>query len=133
MSALTVPARSALLVPSPLAPSTSQPSDFGLQYPDLTAPLGAYNVAGFAYTITLVGADVYELTITGTGVVADGPTEGLTLDFEVTDVDGDTVSLSNGTHDVLSVVTGRRPLAEVTDAFALALDRSQSVKVVLTA
>lgn len=105
MSALTVPTRSALLVPSPLAPSTSQPSDFGLQYPDLTAPLGAYNVAGFTYTITSVGADVYELTITGTGVVADGPTEGLVLDFEVTDVDGATVALSNGTHDVLSIVT----------------------------
>ena len=35
--------------------------------------------------------------------------------------------------DVLSIVTARRPLAKVNDAFALALDRSQSVKVVLTA
>lgn len=41
--------------------------------------------------------------------------------------------ISAGTLDVLSIVTGTRPLAEVTDAFALALDRSESVKVVLTA
>jgi L-idonate 5-dehydrogenase len=41
--------------------------------------------------------------------------------------------ISEGKVDVLSIVTARRPLAEVTDAFALALDRSQSVKVVLTA
>jgi len=41
--------------------------------------------------------------------------------------------ISRGAIDVLSVVTARRPLADVTAAFALALDRSQSVKVVLTA
>lgn len=105
MSALAIPTRSMLSIPSPLAPLTSQPSDFNLQYPDLTAPLGSYNVAGFTYTITAVGSDVHELTITGTGVVADGPTEGLTLDFEVTDVNGDTVALANGTHDFVSVIT----------------------------
>jgi L-idonate 5-dehydrogenase len=41
--------------------------------------------------------------------------------------------ISAGRIDVLSIVTARRPLAEVNAAFALALDRSQSVKVVLTA
>ena len=41
--------------------------------------------------------------------------------------------ISEGRIDVLSIVTARRPLAQVTGAFALALDRSQSVKVVLTA
>lgn len=41
--------------------------------------------------------------------------------------------IADGAIDVLSIVTARRPLAEVTEAFALALDRSQSVKVVLTA
>ena len=41
--------------------------------------------------------------------------------------------IAEGRIDVLSLVTARRPLAEVTDAFGLALDRSQSVKVVLTA
>lgn len=41
--------------------------------------------------------------------------------------------ISTGALDVMSIVTGTRPLAEVNDAFALALDRSQSVKVVLTA
>ena len=41
--------------------------------------------------------------------------------------------IAEGKVDVLSIVTARRPLAEVNDAFALALDRSQSVKVVLTA
>jgi L-idonate 5-dehydrogenase len=35
--------------------------------------------------------------------------------------------------DVLSLVTAQRPLAEAPDAFRLAMDRSQSVKVVLTA
>jgi L-idonate 5-dehydrogenase len=40
--------------------------------------------------------------------------------------------ISEGRIDVLSIVTARRPLAEVNAAFALALDRSQSVKVVLT-
>jgi L-idonate 5-dehydrogenase len=41
--------------------------------------------------------------------------------------------IAEGKVDVLSIVTARRPLAQVNDAFALALDRSQSVKVVLTA
>ena len=41
--------------------------------------------------------------------------------------------IAEGNIDVLSIVTARRPLAQVNDAFALALDRSQSVKVVLTA
>ena len=41
--------------------------------------------------------------------------------------------IAEGKIDVLSIVTARRPLAQVNDAFALALDRSQSVKVVLTA
>jgi L-idonate 5-dehydrogenase len=35
--------------------------------------------------------------------------------------------------DVLSLVTAERPLAEAPEAFRLAMDRSQSVKVVLTA
>jgi L-idonate 5-dehydrogenase len=35
--------------------------------------------------------------------------------------------------DVLSIVTAERPLSEAPDGFRLALDRSQSVKVVLTA
>ncbi len=35
--------------------------------------------------------------------------------------------------DVLSIVTARRPLSEASDGFRLALDRSQSVKVILTA
>ncbi|WP_062203407.1 L-idonate 5-dehydrogenase [Aureimonas sp. AU12] len=39
----------------------------------------------------------------------------------------------SGAIDVLAIVTARRPLAEAPDAFRLALDRSQSVKVVLTA
>jgi L-idonate 5-dehydrogenase len=38
-----------------------------------------------------------------------------------------------GKVDVLRLVTAERPLAEAPDAFRLALDRSQSVKVVLTA
>ena len=41
--------------------------------------------------------------------------------------------IAAGKVDVLSIVTAKRPLAEVNDAFALALDRSRSVKVVLTA
>ena len=40
--------------------------------------------------------------------------------------------IAEGKVDVLCIVTARRPLAQVNDAFALALDRSQSVKVVLT-
>ncbi len=38
-----------------------------------------------------------------------------------------------GRVDVLALVTGERPLAAAPDAFRLALDRSRSVKVVLTA
>jgi L-idonate 5-dehydrogenase len=41
--------------------------------------------------------------------------------------------IAGGEIDVLAIVTAKRPLAEVNDAFALALDRSRSVKVVLTA
>ena len=41
--------------------------------------------------------------------------------------------IAAGKVDVLAIVTAKRPLAEVNDAFALALDRSRSVKVVLTA
>ncbi|HET9069480.1 MAG TPA: zinc-binding dehydrogenase, partial [Amaricoccus sp.] len=41
--------------------------------------------------------------------------------------------IAAGGIDVLAIVTARRPLAAVNDAFALALDRSQSVKVVITA
>ncbi|WP_279481754.1 L-idonate 5-dehydrogenase [Aureimonas sp. SK2] len=41
--------------------------------------------------------------------------------------------ISEGKVDVLQIVTARRPLTEAPDAFRLALDRSQSVKVVLTA
>jgi L-idonate 5-dehydrogenase len=41
--------------------------------------------------------------------------------------------IADGSIDVGLIVTGTRPLAEVNEAFALALDRSQSVKVVLTA
>jgi L-idonate 5-dehydrogenase len=39
----------------------------------------------------------------------------------------------SGTVDVERLVTARRPLSEAPDAFRLALDRSRSVKVVLTA
>jgi L-idonate 5-dehydrogenase len=35
--------------------------------------------------------------------------------------------------DVLSIVTSECPLSEATEGFRVALDRSQSVKVVLTA
>jgi L-idonate 5-dehydrogenase len=38
-----------------------------------------------------------------------------------------------GSVDVLSLVTAERPLSTAPDALRLALDRSQSVKVVLTA
>lgn len=38
-----------------------------------------------------------------------------------------------GKVDVMALVTGQRPLADAPSAFRLALDRSQSVKVVLTA
>lgn len=41
--------------------------------------------------------------------------------------------IANGSVDVLSLVTAERPLASAPDALRLALDRSQSVKVVLTA
>jgi L-idonate 5-dehydrogenase len=41
--------------------------------------------------------------------------------------------IANGSVDVLSLVTAQRPLAGAPDAVRLALDRSQSVKVVLTA
>lgn len=41
--------------------------------------------------------------------------------------------ISSGAIDVLALVTATRPLADVNAAFELALDRSQSVKVVLTA
>ena len=41
--------------------------------------------------------------------------------------------ISNGSIDVLSLVTAERPLSTAPDALRLALDRSQSVKVVLTA
>lgn len=39
----------------------------------------------------------------------------------------------SGEVDVMAIVTAQRPLAKAPDAFRLALDRSQSVKVVLTA
>jgi L-idonate 5-dehydrogenase len=41
--------------------------------------------------------------------------------------------ISNGSIDVLALVTAERPLSVAPDAVRLALDRSQSVKVVLTA
>ncbi len=41
--------------------------------------------------------------------------------------------IARGAVDVLSIVTARRPLAEAPDAFKLALNRTQSVKVLLTA
>ena len=41
--------------------------------------------------------------------------------------------IAAGGIDVLAIVTSRRPLAAVNDAFSLALDRSQRVKVVITA
>jgi L-idonate 5-dehydrogenase len=41
--------------------------------------------------------------------------------------------IEDGKVDVLRLVTAQRPLADAPDAFRLALDRSQSVKVVLTA
>jgi L-idonate 5-dehydrogenase len=41
--------------------------------------------------------------------------------------------ISDGSIDVLGLVTAERPLATAPDALRLALDRSQSVKVVLTA
>jgi len=41
--------------------------------------------------------------------------------------------IANGSVDVLSLVTAQRPLSVAPDAVRLALDRSQSVKVVLTA
>jgi L-idonate 5-dehydrogenase len=41
--------------------------------------------------------------------------------------------ISSGSIDVLALVTAERPLATAPDALRLALDRSQSVKVVLTA
>ena len=41
--------------------------------------------------------------------------------------------IADGSIDVTSIVTATRPLAEVNEAFALAFDRSRSVKVVLTA
>ncbi|TIM17461.1 MAG: L-idonate 5-dehydrogenase, partial [Mesorhizobium sp.] len=39
----------------------------------------------------------------------------------------------SGDIDVLKLVTAERPLSSAYDAFALAADRAQSVKVVLTA
>ena len=39
----------------------------------------------------------------------------------------------SGKVDVLKLVTAERPLSDAPNAFLLALDRSQSVKVVLTA
>ena len=41
--------------------------------------------------------------------------------------------IADGSVDVLSLVTAERPLSVAPDAVRLALDRSQSVKVVLTA
>jgi L-idonate 5-dehydrogenase len=41
--------------------------------------------------------------------------------------------IEQGKVDVLKLVTAQRPLADAPDAFRLALDRSKSVKVVLTA
>ncbi|WP_182084769.1 L-idonate 5-dehydrogenase [Aureimonas sp. ME7] len=41
--------------------------------------------------------------------------------------------IASGAVDVLSIVTARRPLMEAPSAFRLALDRTQSVKVLLTA
>ena len=41
--------------------------------------------------------------------------------------------IADGSVDVLSLVTAQRPLSVAPDAVRLALDRSQSVKVVLTA
>ena len=41
--------------------------------------------------------------------------------------------IGSGSVDVLSLVTAERPLSTAPDALRLALDRSQSVKVVLTA
>jgi L-idonate 5-dehydrogenase len=47
---------------------------------------------------------------------------------------GEAVSLiADGRVDVLALVTGRRPLAQAPEAFRVALDRSRSVKVLLTA
>jgi len=45
----------------------------------------------------------------------------------------DAVELITGGHiDVLALVTAQRPLNEAPQAFRLALDRSQSIKVLLT-
>lgn len=41
--------------------------------------------------------------------------------------------IGSGALDVMAIVTATRPLSQVADAFALALDRTRSVKVVLTA
>jgi L-idonate 5-dehydrogenase len=41
--------------------------------------------------------------------------------------------IDDGKIDVLSIVTSQHPLSEAPEGFRLALDRSQSVKVVLTA
>ena len=41
--------------------------------------------------------------------------------------------IADGSIDVLALVTAERPLSVAPDAVRLALDRSQSVKVVLTA
>lgn len=41
--------------------------------------------------------------------------------------------IASGTIDVTTLITARRPLPDVVEAFRLALDRSQSVKVILTA
>ena len=47
---------------------------------------------------------------------------------------GEAVNLiARGEVDVLALVTAERPLPSAPDAFRLALDRSQSVKVMLTA
>ena len=40
--------------------------------------------------------------------------------------------IEEGEIDVLSIVTAKRPLSEAVEGFRLALDRSQSVKVVLS-
>lgn len=41
--------------------------------------------------------------------------------------------IANGEIDVQRIITGKRPIEDAVDAFALALDRSQSVKVLLEA
>ena len=69
--------------------------DRALDFLDLTAPIGVLNPNGMTYLVTSIGADVYEVSLTGDGSVRDGSNEGVTLRFSIRGPEGDVVDITD--------------------------------------